>query len=239
MSVYSYDGQQKALIYDYSGGVRVVAYDVVGNNILQTTTHTFSILGDSYSTFNGYIDEDNKTWYPNDNNDVKKVEQTWWHLLSKQTGMELKTNESRSGSTICYNGWGEGTADATNTAFIARMNKLETADYIFVFGGTNDSWIGVEIGEYKYADWTEADKETFRPALAYLLDSLVKAHPNSHIVFIMNTELNANIVASIETVCGHYNIDLLKLSNISKQGGHPDITGMIAIKDQLCDFLNL
>ena len=34
-----------------------------------------SILGDSYSTFRGSIPKGNSIWYPNKNNDVKKVEE--------------------------------------------------------------------------------------------------------------------------------------------------------------------
>ena len=43
---------------------------------------TFSVLGDSYSTFEGYIPEGNAWWYsssPQGPNDVVKVEDTWWH----------------------------------------------------------------------------------------------------------------------------------------------------------------
>ena len=49
-----------------------------------------SILGDSYSTFRGYIEPDvNEPWYPFDykdeqgkyQNDVRTVEQTWWRVL--------------------------------------------------------------------------------------------------------------------------------------------------------------
>ena len=41
---------------------------------------TFSILGDSYSTFDGHIPEGNACWYfstPQGENDVTYVEQTW------------------------------------------------------------------------------------------------------------------------------------------------------------------
>jgi beta-glucanase (GH16 family) len=198
--------------------------------------NTFSVLGDSYSTFEGYSE---KTWYPNSKNNVTDVTQTWWHLFAEETGMEMVSNVSYSGSCICYDGYGEGTADQTDKAFISRIADVKSAEYIFVFGGTNDSWVGVGLGEYKYSDWTEKDKETFRPAMAFMMDYLTKTHPTSRIVFIMNTGLNSGISESVETICNHYGVDLLKLSNIEKQDGHPSINGMIAIKDQLCSMLNL
>ena len=42
-----------------------------------------SVLGDSYSTFTGIIPANYATFYPNDRNDVKEVEQTWWSLYIK------------------------------------------------------------------------------------------------------------------------------------------------------------
>lgn len=44
---------------------------------------SISILGDSYSTFEGYIQPDtNSIWYynsPQHKTDVTSVKQTWWH----------------------------------------------------------------------------------------------------------------------------------------------------------------
>ena len=46
-------------------------------------TKKVSILGDSYSTFQGIIPANYSTFYPNNQNDVKEVEQTWWSLYIK------------------------------------------------------------------------------------------------------------------------------------------------------------
>ena len=46
----------------------------------QDTIRTVAILGDSYSTFDGYIPEGNASWYfthPQGDNDVVRVEDTW------------------------------------------------------------------------------------------------------------------------------------------------------------------
>ena len=233
MDVYSCDGIAQPLVYAHSGERQQKVYDVSGNSVL---SKTFSILGDSYSTFEGYTENG---WYPHSGNNVTDASQTWWRLLSEETGMEMASNVSYSGSCICYDGYDDGTADQTDRAFIARMGKVADADYIFVFGGTNDSWVGVGLGDYKYTDWTETDKETFRPAMAYMLDYLSKAHPSSRIVFILNTGLSAGINESIQTVCNHYGVGLLKLSDIEKQEGHPSVNGMITIKNQIRSFLNL
>ena len=123
-------------------------------------TKKVSILGDSYSTFQGMNPEGYAPFYPNDKNDVTKVEQTWWSLYIKAMGYELEKNNSWGGTTICNTGYGG--MDATANSFNARYELLGNPDIIFVFGGTNDAWARSPIGEYKYADWTKDDCKAFR-----------------------------------------------------------------------------
>ena len=48
-------------------------------------THTtFSILGDSISTFKGFVPQENELFYPKEGVDVINVEHTWWHQLAKR-----------------------------------------------------------------------------------------------------------------------------------------------------------
>ena len=54
-----------------------------------------SILGDSYSTYYGYVTPDtNLCWYgvPEEKreNDVKRVEDTWWYLLINEHGYQME-----------------------------------------------------------------------------------------------------------------------------------------------------
>ena len=67
---------------------------------------TLSILGDSYSTFAGYIPEGQATYYPRPEAvpDVLRVEDTWWHQLAASRGMRILANDSYSGSTMCATG---------------------------------------------------------------------------------------------------------------------------------------
>ena len=60
---------------------------------------TFSILGDSYSTFQGFIPEKNACYYPNKEkvDDVLCVTDTWWYKLAQNKGMRLLVNNSYSG----------------------------------------------------------------------------------------------------------------------------------------------
>ena len=72
-------------------------------------TKSVSILGDSYSTFDGYVTPStNEMWYyqgNRGNNDVEDVTQTWWWQFIKNNGYRLCVNNSWSGATIGYYGY--------------------------------------------------------------------------------------------------------------------------------------
>lgn len=202
----------------------------------------FVVLGDSYSTFQGYIPEGNASWYftePIAGSDVDKVEQTWWSLFAESTGYKLLRNESWSGSTICNTGYnGE---DCSSWSFIARMERLfkgdETPDLILIFGGTNDSWANSPIGEVKYEDRTQEDLYSCLPAFCHMLDWLSAKAPEAKIVSIINSELKYEIVAGIMEASDHYGAHYLLLKDIHKISAHPSVSGMEAISSQLSGFL--
>ena len=175
-------------------------------------TKKVSILGDSYSTFQGVGPAHYAPFYPNDRNDVKEVDQTWWSMFIKAKGYQLEKNDSWGGTTICGTGYG-------------RMDSS--------FGGTNDAWANSPVGEYQYSDWTKEDCKNFRPALACLFDMLQKRYPNARIYSLLNSELREPINESMREICKHYNIQLIELHDIDKQNGHPSISGMKSICEQL------
>ena len=98
-------------------------------------TKKVSILGDSYSTFQGVGPAHYAPFYPNDRNDVKEVDQTWWSMFIKAKGYQLEKNDSWGGTTIC--GTGYGRMDSSRNNFISRVDSLGNPDIIFVFGGTS------------------------------------------------------------------------------------------------------
>ena len=201
---------------------------------------TVAILGDSYSTFDGYIPEGNACWYfttPQGDNDVVKVEDTWWHQFCEDGGYELLMNDSYSGSTICNTGYDK--ADYSDRSFITRMKNVAAInpDLILVFGGTNDSWADSPVGELMYGGWTAEDLYKTLPACCHMLDYLAAEAPQSHIVFIINSELKYEIVAGIMDACRHYEADFILLKDIEKAWGHPSVKGMAQINEQLSAFV--
>ncbi len=195
-----------------------------------------SILGDSYSTYEGYLTPStNAVWYQVKNagnkTDVTSVRQTWWHQLIGSQGWKLCVNNSYSGSTICHTGY-DGN-DFSDRSFLTRMDNLGCPDILFVFGATNDSWSGAPIGEFKYDGIAGGDLWTFRPALAYLLAHLQDRYLGTDIYFILNDGLSAEVTSSVKTICEHYGVKCIVLHNIHKISGHPSVKGMKQIADQI------
>ena len=196
-------------------------------------TKKVSILGDSYSTFKDYNPEGYAPFYPDAHNDVTEVGQTWWSLFIEAKGYQLEQNNSWGGTTICSTGY-FGRVNY-ESSFMGRVDMLGDPDIIFLFGGTNDAWSHAPIGEYQWSDWTQDDCKAFRPALAYLLDTLQKKYPKAKIVSLLNSELQEEINESMREVCKHYGVQLVELHDIEKQNGHPSIAGMQSICDQLLE----
>lgn len=208
-----------------------------------------SILGDSYSTFEGMMQPSwNAIWYfpenstvSKPNNDVTLVSQTWWYQVAEQMGYKLEKNNSFSGATICYSGYKDRSGrpgDYSDRSFIGRSGDLGHPDVILVCGGTNDSWSGAPVGEYKWKNWTNEDLYTFRPGMAKMCSELKTLYPKARIVFILNSELRDDINESVHTICRKYRIECLDLHDIDKQGSHPSIAGMKEFARQVVEFLN-
>lgn len=209
---------------------------LLGATALTTAHPSVSILGDSYSTFEGHVVPDtNAVWYfvvpPTGLTDVDNVDQTWWSLLLDRTGWVLECNNSFSGSTICNTGYhGE---DYSDRSFITRMDNIGNPDIILIFGATNDSWADAPIGEYKWENQSTEDLYSFRPALGLLLEKITLNHPDARIIYILNDGLKEEIDAAVKAACTRYNVELIELDGIDKINGHPSVNGMKQIASQI------
>jgi hypothetical protein len=203
----------------------------------------FSILGDSFSTFEGYVTPDaNDVWYY-ERIGVTSVEQMWWHKMASEMEWILDKNNSFSGSLIC-NFWGFNAGLYYKPhSFINRMDNLGDPDVIFIQGGTNDVWNGAYHGEFVYSDWTEGDLEYYRPALAYLFENLKQLYPKAIVYLMIDTSLadfdqtGQLFVESAHTIARHYGIDCIDLHDIHKEWAHPDAEGQNDIAEQVLDYL--
>ena len=196
---------------------------------------TVAVLGDSYSTFAGFIPVGNACWYNNPadlkRTDVTKVEQTWWWQVVKEGGYKLGTIESYSGATICNTGYRD--EDYSDRSFVTRCTNLGNPDIILICGATNDSWANVPIGEYKYSGWKRAELYCFRSAMAKMLSDIQRHYPNVDVYFILNTGLKKEINESVLEICKHYEVPVIQLVDIDKKSSHPSVKGMKAIAQQV------
>lgn len=207
---------------------------------------SFSIIGDSYSTYQGYIPSGYATYYQDGSGSVvltNGVFDTWWFKLATLLKIPLFRNDSWSGSTIS-NTVRPGLPDSSS--FVNRIDSLFSsskvtdckAGLILLFGGTNDSWLGNDHGQVKYSDWTSTDLEKTLPAFCYCLDKLLRWNPGSQIVFVLNSGLDAAMSDGMAAACEHYNVPLVALHDIDKSSGHPTSAGMADICEQIANVIS-
>ena len=206
------------------------------------------IFGDSYSTFRGFIPEEYDAYYSPDFSadvgNVNSVELTWWHRLSNELDFSIVRNDSWSGSTVAY------ASDNKNekTYYYAYHHRLNTLynegffegkdiDTVFVFGGTNDSWRDIPLGEVKYDGFTESDLHCYCPSFAYMIKRLREIFPKANIISIINNELKPEIGDTVKAVSEHFGTHYVELHDIAKQCNHPLSSGMAAIAEQVKNYI--
>ncbi|MDE7187506.1 MAG: hypothetical protein K2O13_08385, partial [Lachnospiraceae bacterium] len=142
-----------------------------------------SILGDSISTYEGWIPEGNSVFYPH-NGAVQDVSQTWWKIVLDETGFVLCTNGSSSGSTCIGD---SRAADVKAGCSDLRISQLsgadgEAPDIIIVYMGTNDMIESAQIGDNDgLKPVEEGPVDNFSDAYTLTLDKLKAQYPSAQI----------------------------------------------------------
>lgn len=147
---------------------------------VQLAGTTFSVLGDSISTYRDYNPEGYAVFFP-ENGAVDDVENTWWQIVSDELELMLYANGSSSGSTVA--GDSTGTEDPRCGCNELRTNDLSgpegaCPDRIVIFMGTNDVLTAVPLGDN---DGTriveEGEVDSFSDAYTLMLDKLQANYP--------------------------------------------------------------
>lgn len=199
------------------------------------------IIGDSYSTFEGYIPKNYDTWYVSEKTekpDVYKVEQTWWYQIFDGKDNKLMINDSYSGATVCNSVRPEHTVDVS---FVSRFEKLvndgffdnNEIDSVIVFGYTNDSWTNVSFGNEKYSNFKKEDLLEFCPAVCYLAAKIKEVLPNANVLWLLNTDVDEKFPKAVKTIATHFEQKHLHFEDIDKLSGHPSIKGMKQIAEAI------
>lgn len=205
---------------------------------------SFSVVGDSYSTFSGYLAESDYISYysptssnPHLDNGVKD---TWWYRFATAAKCTLHRLDSYSGATIS-NDTIYGISSQYSFVNRIKTHLMESqvadskADVIFIFGGTNDNTRGTNFGTPKYSGWTDADLMLTLPALCFCVDALLNWSVGSDIVVIINSDLSSTLSDGFVEIANHYKLKYVKLENIEKSNGHPTSFGMESICRQIID----
>lgn len=160
-----------------------------------------SILGDSISTFSGYIpvaDGHNLTHrarYPQGNL-LTDVTLTWWHRLITNLGAKLGINDSWAGSRV-HNSASSNSGDQGPDACMASITRISnlgangTPDIILFYGGTNDAGGKITIGEFDSTtnhtsvDLTTKSWSSFADAYKTAIMRLQYYYPDAKIICLL------------------------------------------------------
>lgn len=181
-STYGTEGTDKGFAYVSNGNY---AFSVNSLNMIiyslrvvgEPSTYsgkTLSILGDSISTFAGYIPAGNVTYYPY--GDVALVSDTWWYKLMTALDMTLNVNNSWSGSRVT-------TTDGEESAgCMSRCQNLGVnPDVIIVYMGINDFNNEVDLGTYDGTTPIPLDTTKFREAYGIMLNKILSTYKTSEV----------------------------------------------------------
>lgn len=201
------------------------------------------IIGDSYSTYEGYVPEGYRCYYRDNKEKISCVEKTWWHMLLNITNSTLVMNNSSSGTTICKTGYNNAYCDAES--FVTRIQKYlangiscgKNIDTVIIFGGTNDAGANSPLGTYKESEFSEDDFKKFLPSYSFLLKYLTQDNTQMRIISVINCDIKKEFIDWMVEISEKYNIEYVLLKDIDKVDGHPTEKGMEQIKNQILNIL--
>lgn len=258
------DAHTAALGHSYRGGVCTNCQST-HPNLLNYKGKVISVMGDSISTFAGYIPTADgfnlahRTRYPDTSRipDVTNVNQTWWMQVVHALDAKLGINESWAGSTIY---WGDNmstkNADTGEKAAMASLTRIQnlgangTPDVIFLYGGGNDKAKGVKVGSFDPAkvpaevDLTCTKWDSFADSCVAALMRMRHYYPDAEIVVLMSIASAENdYIRVMRSICEHFEIPFIFLNecglaaNMHPDGSHPNDAGMDVITDAILDVL--
>ena len=236
-------------------------------NLANYKGKVISILGDSISTFAGYIpvadgfNLAHRPRYPQSNL-FSDVNLTWWMQTITALDAKLGINDSWAGSTVTNTITGNS-GDLGEKAAMASLTRIRnlgangTPDVILFYGGTNDIGRLLPLGSFDPATApTEVDLTTTKwttVADAYV-DAIMRLqyyYPEAEILAMLPTYTtsfytNAKLAqynSVFSAICEHYGIPYIDLRDCGisttdlPDGIHPDENGMDYITGAVLDML--
>lgn len=135
-----------------------------------------SFLGDSISTFGGFIPEGNNPYYTDEG--TANVNMMWWRRVTNRCGLILNTNNSNSGSRV---------TDTRSDGLMYGIEMCKNLDngtapeIIVIYLGINDYHGNVPLGTYNGKGPIPTDKTTFREGYAQMLHNVLTTYPKTKV----------------------------------------------------------
>ncbi|MBQ9137714.1 MAG: hypothetical protein IJX65_03650 [Alistipes sp.] len=206
-----------------------------------------SVIGDSISTFRGYIPYAYSTYYPRADGTFLSVDDMYWYRLiyHHMTNARLERNIAYSGS------WVTNASASVDTYFAKRFidqNGVGNADIVIIHGGTND-WnknvvelvdgLGIRSNSgptdeqlaplFTTADaaTTRADIEalndtTFCEAYIKLMKLIIERNPSVKIVCLIGDYLGSGVQQATHKMAAHFP-DNARCVDLRAVGGFNDL----------------
>ena len=215
-----------------------------------------SIMGDSISTFAGYIpvadgfNLEHLPRYPQDDL-LTDVNETWWMQVIAALDAKLGINDSWRGATLSgaapvTTGTTGENAAMSNLIRIQNLGSNGSPDVILLYGGTNDLAHVADIGAFSpetaptEADLTTTKWDNLADGFLYTILRIRHYYPNAVIIAMLPTftksyysnEKLAQGNAVMAAICEHYGVPYVDLRHCGittddlPDGIHPDATGM-------------
>lgn len=212
-----------------------------------------SILGDSISSYDGFIPSGYTPFYPE--KDITDPNKTWWEIMLTSTGYALGTNGSSGGCACVGDSTSEYITVASTNKRINALGDNKEPTKIIVYLGTNDLLGSYPIGSNDgNTNVAEGNVDNFSDAYTLILNKLKDRYPDAKIYcctlatiytydsgsFAPAVNGNGDTVDSfnsvIKTIAGNKGATVIDLqscgidgSNVStmlQDGVHPTVDGM-------------
>lgn len=216
---------------------------------------SYSVFGNSISTYKGYIPSDYNCWFTEEH---MKVEETWWYQVGISMKWTLCNNSSWSGSRVSYDKDWEYKSYFISPIRINNLSENGIPDHILILGGVNDwRWSLNHLGSIE-----DTDSTVFCGAYKLMLDRIKDKYPSSKIYCISILPIAENGYTNnsfnskgwsisqandcIRDICRIKNISFIDMNpclfseNVNlftADGLHPNVEGMKLIADYIIQKL--
>ena len=249
-----------ALGHSYESGI-CTACGEAHPNLANYEGKVISILGDSISTFAGWIPAadgfnlEHLARYPQSNL-LTDVNETWWLQVVHELDAKLGINDSWRGATVS-GGHAVTTGTTGENASMANLTRIQnlgsngTPDVIILYGGTNDLAHVSKVGSFDPAtaptavDLTTKKWDNLADGYVHTLLRLKHFYPDAVILCLLPTYTTSYYSDSklaqanevLADICQHYGIAYTDLRDCGittadlPDGIHPDANGMDRITE--------